>query len=103
MVSKSVKLALSCATLAVTAGLFASQAQAESASATWVGPNGGVVHWRGHGEPGRYRGTVIVETPDGRIYRRVTTVRRGPYGVSASRKWIGPNGGVAYRAGGVRY
>ena len=103
MIEKSIKLALSCATLALAAGIFSQQAKAESGSATWVGPNGGVVHWRGHGDAGHYRGTLVLETPDGRTYRRVTTVRRGPYGVHASRRWIGPNGNAAYVYGGVRY
>jgi hypothetical protein len=103
MIKKPITLAIGCVALALAAGTSALPAQAESASRTWVGPNGGVVHWHGQGEAGRYRGTVVVETPDGRTYRRVTTIRRGPNGAYASRKWIGPNGGVAYRAGGVRY
>jgi hypothetical protein len=102
MIQKPVNIVIGCAILALTSAL-ALPAQAESASRTWVGPNGGTVHWHGRGDADHYRGTVIVETPDGRTYRRVTTVRRGPDGAYASRKWVGPNGGVAYRAGGVRY
>lgn len=102
MINKSIRLATCCAALALTAG-FSLPAKAESAGRTWVGPNGGVVHWHGWGDGGRYRGTVVVGAPDGRTWRRVTTVRRGPYGAYASRKWIGPNGGVVYHSGGVRY
>ena len=102
MNSNSLRLAACCAVLALTAGLSL-PAHAESASRTWVGPNGGVVHWHGWGEDGRYRGTVVVEAPDGRTWRRITTIRHGRYGAYASRKWIGPNGGVVFRSGGVRY
>jgi hypothetical protein len=103
MIIKPTNLAITSTVFALTFGLLSPQARAESASRTWVGPNGGVVRWHGEGDGVRYRGTVVVETPDGRTYRRVTRVRRGPYGVYASRKWIGPNGGVAYRSSGVAY
>jgi hypothetical protein len=97
------KLATTCAALMLSAATLPQQAKAESASSTWVGPNGGGVHWHGGGYPGHYRGTLVVKTPDGRTYRRVTNVRRGPYGVFASRRSIGPDGEFAYRAGGARY
>ena len=103
MIKNTTKLTLSCTTLALAAGLLSTSAQAELASRTWVGPNGGFVRWQGQGDAGHYRGTVTVETPDGRTYRRVTKVWRGPYGAYASRRWVGPNGGVAYRSGGVAY
>ena len=103
MIDRSIKLAISCAALAVSAAFLAPQAHAEWASGTWTGPNGGAVHWHGRGGPGHYRGTVVVTTPDGRTYRRVTRAYRGPNGAYASRTWVGPNGGVAYRGGGVRY
>ena len=90
-----------CAALMLGA-TFASSAQAGSASRTWVGPNGGAVHWNGYRAPGYYRGAVTVTTPDGRVYRRVTKGRRGPYGAYYSRRWVGPNG-VYYRRGAVRY
>ena len=102
MIQKPVNIAIGCAILALTSGL-ALPALADTASRTWVGPNGGTVHWHGRGDADHYRGALVVETPDGRTYRRVTTVRRGPDGAYATRKWVGPNGGVAYRAGGVRY
>jgi hypothetical protein len=96
MISRSIKLAISCATLALSAAALTPEAHADWASGTWVGPNGGVAHWHGRGGPGHYRGTVVVTTPDGRTYRRITRVRRGPDGVYASRRWVGPNGAVYY-------
>lgn len=103
MIATSIKLAISGATLALSAAALSPQARADWGSATWVGPNGGVVHWHGRGGPGHYRGTVVVTTPDGRTYRRVTRVHRGPDGVYASRKWVGPNGGVVYYGGRAPY
>jgi hypothetical protein len=81
---------------------LATSAHAESASATWAGPNGGAVEWHGHGSPGHYRGAVTMRTPDGRVYRRVTRARRGPDGAFVSRKWVGPNGAVFGRKGWIR-
>ena len=80
----------------------ATAAQAETVTRTWVGPNGGSVHYRGDGVPGHYRGAVTVTTPEGRTYRRVTKVNRGSDGATYSRRWVGPNG-AAYVRGGVRY
>lgn len=91
---------LFCAALLAGSMAAGSDARADSASRTWVGPNGGTVHWRGDGVPGRYRGAVTVTTPDGRVYRRVTNVRRGPNGVYYGRRWVGPNGAY-YRRGWV--
>lgn len=77
-------------------------AHAETATRTWVGPNGGSVHWRGDHVPGHYRGAVTVTTPDGRVYRRVTHAGQGPNGAYYARRWAGPHG-VYYRRGAVGY
>jgi hypothetical protein len=89
---------------ALLAGAIAASpsAHAETATRTWVGPNGGSVHWRGDHVPGHYRGAVTVTTPDGRVYRRVTHAGRGPYGGGYyTRRWVGPNG--VYRRGWARW
>lgn len=78
------------------------QSNAETATKSWIGPNGGTVHWRGDAVPGHYRGAVTVTTPDGDVYRRVTNAHRGPNGAYVTRRWVGPNGAAA-RRGGIRY
>ena len=99
--SKAVRLTMAlCGALLAGSVALSSDARADSGSATWVGPNGGTVHWHGYGVPGYYRGAVTVTTPDGRVYRRVTRAGRGLYGGAYySRRWVGPNGGVVYRRG----
>ena len=88
---------------AFVAGIaLAATAHAETVTRTWVGPNGGSVHYRGDAVPGHYRGAVTVTTPNGNVYRRVTKVNHGPYGTTVSRRWVGPNGAAVVR-GGVRY
>jgi hypothetical protein len=82
--------------------LLGSAAQADTVSKTYVGPNGGTVHYRGDAAPGHYRGAVTVTTPDGDTYRRVTKAHRGPNGTTVSRRWVGPNGAAVTRRT-VRY
>ena len=96
-------IAALCGVVLVGLGTLGSDAaQADTVMRTYVGPKGGVLHYRGDGVPGHYRGTVTLKTPDGDIYRRVTKVHRGPTGATVSRRWVGPNGAVfAKRA--VRY
>ena len=95
-------LAAACGALLAGSALTATGAQAETARATWVGPYGGIWHRRGDAVPGHYRGAVTYTAPNGETYRRVTNVNRGPNGVTASRRWVGPNG-AAFVRGGVRY
>jgi hypothetical protein len=78
--------------------LLGTAAQAGTVTKTYVGPNGGTVHYRGDTAPGHYRGAVTVTTPEGETYRRVTKAHRGPNGVAVSRRWVGPNGAAAARA-----
>ena len=88
---------------AVIAGTaLTTAARAETATGTWFGPYGGTLHWRGDAVPGHYRGALTYTAPNGGTYRRVTNVNRGLYGVTASRRWVGPNG-AAFVRGGVRY
>lgn len=79
-----------CGALLLGSAAYSGEASAGSASRTWVGPHGGSVHWHGHRGPHRYRGSVVVRTPDGRTYRRVTRV--GPHGTSVRRGYAGPRG-----------
>jgi hypothetical protein len=81
---------------------FVASASAETVTRSYVGPNGGTIHYRGDAVPGHYRGAVTVTTPEGETYRRVTKAHRGPNGATVSRRWVGPNGAAAVR-GGVRY
>jgi hypothetical protein len=91
-----------CGAVLLGSAALSSQAQAGSASGSWVGPHGGTVHYHGYRGPYRYRGAVTYTAPDGRTYRRVTKVRRGPHGRTyVSRRWVGPNG--AYYRGRVYY
>ncbi len=102
--SKTLRLSPAlCGALLAGSMAVSSDAHAEYASRTWVGPNGGTVHWNGYGQPDFYRGAVTVTTPDGRVYRRVTRAGRGPYGGYYNRRWVGPNGAVFHRGGWVRY
>ena len=80
----------------------ATGASAETVTRSYTGPNGGSVHYRGDSAPGHYRGAVTVTTPEGKTYRRVTKVHRGPHGTTVSRRWVGPNGAAVAR-GSVRY
>lgn len=82
--------------------LLGTAVQADTVTKTYVGPNGGTVHYRGDAVRGHYRGAVTVTTPDGDTYRRVTKAHRGPNGVTVSRRWVGPNGAAAARRT-VRY
>jgi hypothetical protein len=95
-------LVAACGVVLAGSALAAAAARAETATGTWVGPRGGTLHWRGDAVPGHYRGALTYTAPDGETYRRITNVNRGPYGVTASRRWVGPNG-AAFVRGGVRY
>jgi hypothetical protein len=100
---KTINIAAAALCGALIAGsALSTNAYADTASRTWVGPNGGSVHWRGDSAPDGYRGAVTVTTPDGDVYRRVTKGARGPDCAYVSRRWVGPDGAVVRRRG-VRY
>ena len=100
--SKRIQIAAALAGAFIASAAAAMGASAETVTRTWVGPNGGSVHYRGDGVPGHYRGAVTVTTPNGDVYRRVTKVNRGPDGATVSRRWVSPNGAAVAR-GSVRY
>lgn len=100
--TKFKNIAVLCGAFLAGFAALGADANAQTATRTYVGPNGGTVHWRGDAVPGHYRGAVTVQTPDGRVYRRVTNVHRGPNGAAVSRRWVGPNG-RAFARGAVRY
>ncbi len=54
--SKAVRITMAlCGALLAGSVALSSDAHADSGSATWVGPNGGTVHWHGYGVPGYYQ------------------------------------------------
>ena len=95
-------LAAACGAILAGSALVTTAARAETATGTWGGPYGGTLHWRGDVFFFDYGCSVIYTAPNGETYRRITNVNRGPYGLTASRRWVGPNG-AAFVRGGVRY